>query len=133
VSTYAGIFSTPIFPSRNRINMMRLRNIFTYDGISRFENAGLLRIPPPFFPLFITYSMMVSPGLRMPAFTRIHPQRNAVLESRKNDAAPQQLTYDGISRFENAGLLRILHHPQRDAVLDAAAGVEELTLCHWKK
>lgn len=38
--------------------------------------------------------------------------------------------YNGVSRLEEPSSLSVLHHPQADPVLDAAAGVEELTLGH---
>ena len=41
-------------------------------------------------------------------------------------------TYDCVAGLEDAGFLGVLHHPQGDPVLDAAAGVEELTLGHFK-
>lgn len=39
---------------------------------------------------------------------------------------------DGVSRFEEPGSLSVLHHPQTDPVLHAAAGVEVFTLGHYK-
>ena len=38
--------------------------------------------------------------------------------------------YQGVSRLEEPGFLSVLHHPQADPVLDAAAGIEVLTLGH---
>ena len=35
---------------------------------------------------------------------------------------------DGVSRLEESLPLGVLHHAEADAVLDASAGVEELTL-----
>jgi len=40
--------------------------------------------------------------------------------------------YNGVSGLEEAGSLGVLHHPQADPVLDAPAGIEELTLGHCK-
>ncbi len=39
-------------------------------------------------------------------------------------------TYDRIARFEYAGLLCIIHHPQGDAVLHAPSCVEVLAFGH---
>lgn len=38
---------------------------------------------------------------------------------------------DGVSRFEDASSLCILHHPQTDTVLHTAPCIEELTLGHY--
>lgn len=45
---------------------------------------------------------------------------------------PRGWLYDGVPRLQDPSLLSILHHPEADAVLHAAPGVEELTLGHCK-
>lgn len=41
--------------------------------------------------------------------------------------------YDGVSWLEDPGSLSVLHHPQTDSVLDAAARIKELALGHYTK
>lgn len=37
---------------------------------------------------------------------------------------------DGVPGLQDAISLSVLHHPQADPVFDAAASIEEFTLCH---
>ena len=45
-------------------------------------------------------------------------------------SVPRRGLDDGVPQLEVAIPLRVLHHPQSDAVLDATTGVEELALGH---
>lgn len=40
--------------------------------------------------------------------------------------------YYSVSRFEDPSSLSVLHHPQTNPVLHAAASIEVFTLCHYK-
>ena len=72
--------------------------------------------------------MIASPGLRMPAFSA----SSTILKAILCPGLKGYSTYDCVAGLEDAGFLGVLHHPQGDPVLDAAAGVEELTLGHFK-
>ena len=83
--------------------------------------------------------MIVSHGLRMPAFSASSTILPAILSRFKGLlylwsclGLKGYSTYDCVAGLEDAGFLGVLHHPQGDPVLDAAAGVEELTLGHFK-
>lgn len=58
----------------------------------------------------------------------MHPQTHMVLITSVSRGGLD----DGVSRLQEPVFLSVLHHPQTDPVLDAAASVEELTLGHYR-